>query len=220
MLFIKRFFSSFHILGIVFFIACDHHKEKVEAITFSDQVAPIIFKHCTSCHRPGEAAPFSLLTYNDALVRKDVIKFVSQSRFMPPWPADASYRHFVDENVMSDQEIKLISEWVDQGCKPGDSTHLPPLPFFPAGSQLGKPDLVLQLRDVYKIKGNNKALVPGTTTLCAELWHTVEQEMAIHLEDVVMRRTDLAAGSHPGRAVLHTCAALMGERLAWSTQRT
>jgi hypothetical protein len=75
---------------------------------------------------------------------------------MPPWPADASYRHFVDENVMSDQEIKLISEWVDQGCKPGDSTHLPPLPFFPAGSQLGKPDLVLQLRDVYKIKGNNK----------------------------------------------------------------
>jgi glycerol-3-phosphate dehydrogenase len=63
------------------------------------------------------------------------------------------------------------------------------------------------------------ALVPGTTTLCAELWHTVEHEMAVHLEDVVMRRTDLAAGAHPGRAVLQHCAKIIGERLAWSSQR-
>ena len=67
--------------------------------------------------------------------------------------------------------------------------------------------------------GARGALVPGTTTLCAELRHTVENEMAIHLEDVVMRRTDLAAGSHPGRAVLEDCAAIIGERLAWSAER-
>jgi glycerol-3-phosphate dehydrogenase len=67
--------------------------------------------------------------------------------------------------------------------------------------------------------GARAALVPGTTTLCAELWHTVEQEMAVHLEDVVLRRTDLAAGAHPGRAVLLHCAALIGERFAWSSQR-
>jgi glycerol-3-phosphate dehydrogenase len=67
--------------------------------------------------------------------------------------------------------------------------------------------------------GARAALVPGTTTLCAELWHTVEHEMAVHLEDVVMRRTDLAAGAHPGRAVLQHCATVVGERLAWSSQR-
>jgi glycerol-3-phosphate dehydrogenase len=68
--------------------------------------------------------------------------------------------------------------------------------------------------------GARSALVRGTTTLCAELWHAVGCEMAMHLEDVVMRRTDLAAGCHPGRAALEECAALMGERLAWSTRRT
>jgi glycerol-3-phosphate dehydrogenase len=68
--------------------------------------------------------------------------------------------------------------------------------------------------------GARTTLVPGTTTLCAELWHAVGEEMAMHLEDVVMRRTDLAAGSHPGRAALETCAALMSERLAWSKRRT
>lgn len=67
--------------------------------------------------------------------------------------------------------------------------------------------------------GARAARVPGTTTLCAELWHTVEHEMAIHLEDVVMRRTEVAAGSHPGRAALRACAELIAERLAWSTQR-
>jgi glycerol-3-phosphate dehydrogenase len=69
-------------------------------------------------------------------------------------------------------------------------------------------------------EGERGALVRGTTTLCAELWHAVGREMAMHLEDVVMRRTDLAAGFHPGRAVLEACAALMSERLGWSTQRT
>lgn len=67
--------------------------------------------------------------------------------------------------------------------------------------------------------GARKAVVPGTTTLWAELLYAVEQEMAIRLEDVVLRRTDLAAGSHPGRTVLQHCAALIGERLKWSAQR-
>ncbi|MGH8175750.1 MAG: glycerol-3-phosphate dehydrogenase/oxidase [Steroidobacter sp.] len=67
--------------------------------------------------------------------------------------------------------------------------------------------------------GARASRIAGTTTLCAELWHAVDREMAMHLEDVVMRRTDLAAGAHPGRPALEEAATLMGERLAWSTRR-
>lgn len=84
------------------------------------------------------------------------MKFVTQTRFMPPWPADASYTHFVDEKVLTQEEIDLIARWVDEGCAVGDSAKIPPPPFFPAGSQLGKPDLVIKFRDVYKIEGNGQ----------------------------------------------------------------
>ena len=157
MQFIKRIFFIFYIFDNFFFISCNTSVvEKKDALTFSDDIAPIIFKNCTSCHRPGEAGPFPLLTYNDVASRGKLIKFVTQSRFMPPWPADASYTHFIKENVLSTEEIKRIAVWVDQGCVQGDSTHMPPQPFFPLGSQLGKPDLIVKLRDVYTIKGDGK----------------------------------------------------------------
>ncbi len=150
----QRISFSF-LISFAFFIISCKEKKKTE-LTFSDHIAPIIFKNCTPCHRPGEAGPFNLITYNDVLSRSKLIKFVTQSRFMPPWPADANYSHFTDERVLSNDEIKSIVTWIDEGCKEGDPTRLPPLPFFPAGSQLGKPDLVIRLKDVYQIKGNGK----------------------------------------------------------------
>jgi hypothetical protein len=155
---IKRIFFSFNIWGLLFFISCGSANKKSVKITFSEHIAPVIFKNCTSCHRPGEAGPFNLLTYSDVVSRSKLIKFVTQNRFMPPWPADATYTHFVNENVLTADEIKLIAQWVDEGCLQGDSIQMPPVPFFPIGSQLGKPDLVVKLRDIYKIKGNNKDL--------------------------------------------------------------
>ncbi|MGZ6520145.1 MAG: c-type cytochrome, partial [Bacteroidia bacterium] len=146
----------FFIISLIF-ISCGTEK-KPEQVTYSDQIAPIIYKNCTSCHRPGEAGPFNLLTYRDAVSRGKLIKFVTQSRFMPPWPADASYTHFIDEKVLTKEEIDLIASWADQGFPVGDSTKIPKPPVFPEGSQLGKPDLVIKLRDVYKIKGNGQDL--------------------------------------------------------------
>ncbi len=73
---------------------------------------------------------------------------------MPPWPADADYTHFIDEKILSQEQIDLIVRWVDEGCAMGDSTKMPPLPVFPKGSQLGTPDLVIKFRDVLKIKGD------------------------------------------------------------------
>ncbi len=129
---------------------------ELQQITFSEHIAPIIYKNCSSCHRPGEAGPFSLLTYQDAKSRSALMKFVTKTRFMPPWPADASYTHFVDEKVLTQDEIDLIARWVDEGCAVGDSSEIPAIPIFPQGSQIGTPDLVIKFRDVYKIKGNNQ----------------------------------------------------------------
>lgn len=141
------------LLCICFSIGCNT-RELPEEITYSGHIGPIIYKHCSNCHRPGEAGPFSLLTYQDATARAQLIKFVTQTRYMPPWPADAGYTHFIDEKVLSEEEIALIGGWVDKGCKIGDTTKLPPLPVFANGSQIGKPDLVIKLREPYKIKGN------------------------------------------------------------------
>lgn len=149
---LKHIIFFFNLLLI---ISCNNDKQS-EHITFSEHIAPIIYKNCTSCHRPGEAGPFNLLTYQDATSRSKLLKFVTQSRFMPPWPADASYTHFIDEKVLTQDEINLIARWVDEGCKIGDSTKIPKPPVFTNGSQIGKPDLVIKLRDIYKINGNGQ----------------------------------------------------------------
>src|SRR5262245_46721296 len=74
-------------------------------LTYSKDIAPIIYKNCTSCHRPGSAGTFNLITYEDVKRHARSIALVTQSRFMPPWGADPSYSHFRDEKVMSDEEI-------------------------------------------------------------------------------------------------------------------
>lgn len=147
----------FPMLLLVVWTSCSGDEKKAsQPVSYAEQIAPLIYKNCTGCHRPGEAGSFNLLTYQDAASRGKLIKFATQSRFMPPWPADASYTHFIGERVLSQEEIDLIAQWVDQGCPLGDSTKIPSLPNFPSGSQLGKPDLVIKFRDVYKLKGDGK----------------------------------------------------------------
>jgi len=155
--FIKRKLKFYFtiLLFALFIFSCNSSKPPLK-ITYSGNIAAIIYKNCTSCHRPDEAGPFNLLTYKDVVSRANVIKFVCQTRYMPPWPADAQYSHFIGEKVLSDHEIVMISNWVDTGCAMGDSSKVPNLPEFPIGSQLGKPDLIIKLRDIYKIKGNGR----------------------------------------------------------------
>jgi len=88
--------------------------------------------------------------------RGKLLKFVTETRFMPPWPADAGYTHFIDEKVLTQGEIDLIARWVDEGFAIGDSTGIPQPPVFPKGSQLGTPDLVITYREAYQIKGDGQ----------------------------------------------------------------
>jgi tetratricopeptide (TPR) repeat protein/mono/diheme cytochrome c family protein len=112
-------------------------------VTFNRDIAPIIFRSCATCHRPGEAAPFSLLTYSDAKRHARQIADLTRSRTMPPWLPEPQELKFADEMRLTDAEIDLIQRWVQQRAVEGDPDDLPPPPKFVEGWQLGQPDLIL-----------------------------------------------------------------------------
>src|SRR5262245_51326388 len=87
---------------------------------FSKDVAPILERHCQSCHRPNDIAPFSLLKYADAQMWAEDIKRVVTDKIMPPWKPVAGYGEFRDVNVLSDEERDTILNWVDAGAPAGD----------------------------------------------------------------------------------------------------
>jgi mono/diheme cytochrome c family protein len=124
-------------------------------VTWSEHIAPIVYRSCARCHRAGTVAPFPLLTYQDAAQRSELIRYVTATRYMPPWPADPTYRHFVGEHVLTDEQIALIGRWVERGAPEGDPSRRPRIPAFPQGSQLGKPDLVVRMPGTYTIKGDS-----------------------------------------------------------------
>ena len=120
-------------------------------VTFNRDVAPIVYQYCSACHRPGEAAPFPLLTYQDVKKHGHQIVAVTQTRFMPPWLPEPGPLKFADERRLSDQQIATIRAWVDQGMMEGKPSHLPPKPKFVEGWQLGEPDLILKAAKPYML---------------------------------------------------------------------
>lgn len=124
--------------------------------TFSEDIAPIIYNNCTSCHRAGEIGPMPFTNYEEIAAWGGMIKYVTAIQYMPPWKPDKSYSSFIGEKGLSESELQLIADWVDNGMPQGDPTLEPPLPNFPDGSQLGAPDLVLEMEEAYTIEGNNE----------------------------------------------------------------
>lgn len=119
--------------------------------TFSRDVAPILYKNCTSCHRPGEIAPMSLLTYADARPYAKAIRDEVGEGHMPPWHADAPAGTFENERKLSDEDRTTLLAWVAGGAPKGDPKDLPPQPVYPQGWQIGKPDVVLEMQEAFKI---------------------------------------------------------------------
>ncbi len=120
-------------------------------VTFSQDVAPIVFSQCAQCHRPGEAAPFSLLSYRDVKVRARQIADVTRTRYMPPWLPEPGYGHFADQRRLSDSQIATIQQWAAQGALEGDPKFLPGAPRYTEGWQLGPPDLILRMPQAYAL---------------------------------------------------------------------
>src|SRR5260370_33201166 len=111
----------------------------VHAVTFYRQIAPIIYKNCAPCHRPGEAGPFSLLTYEDMKRRASQIAAVTKRRYMPPWLPEPGHGDFIEERRLSDAQIQLIQEWVKQGAPAGPIPDAPAAPQFTSEAQPGTP---------------------------------------------------------------------------------
>ncbi|HNI54810.1 MAG TPA: hypothetical protein PK511_09835 [Chitinophagales bacterium] len=133
-------------------------EEKVilpDVVTFNEHIAPIIFENCTPCHRPHSAGPFPFTTYDEIKAKAKTISKVTQSRFMPPWPADPSYTNFKGERILTVTEIAMIKKWVEDDCPVGDVAKIPAVPHYPEGSQIGTPDLVINFPD-FTLEGNNK----------------------------------------------------------------
>jgi thiol-disulfide isomerase/thioredoxin len=118
-----------------------------ERVTFADDVAPILHKHCAGCHRPGTTAPFSLQTYHQAKTKARMIAEVATEGRMPPWNASAEYGHFINRRGLSDDEKQKLVQWARSGMERGDAAKLPPPP-PPAKPEdrwlIGQPDLVLK----------------------------------------------------------------------------
>jgi hypothetical protein len=126
-------------------------RESPGSITFSEHVAPLIFRNCTSCHRQGESAPFALTSYAEVRPRGRQIAAVTKSRQMPPWKAEAGDFAYRGDRRLRDDDIQLIQRWVDAGMPEGDPAKLAPMPPFTQGWPLGEPDLVVRMPEAYDV---------------------------------------------------------------------
>ncbi|MCI0665353.1 MAG: cytochrome c [Acidobacteria bacterium] len=142
------------VVGFASFTQKSGAGSSVTDVTFNKDVAPIFFKNCAECHRPGESAPFSALTFKDARPWAKSIREKVLSREMPPWHADPQTGEWSNDRRLSPKEIETIKAWVDQGAKEGDPKALPPAPKFLDGWTIGKPDLVLTMPEEFTLEAS------------------------------------------------------------------
>ncbi|MBI4519993.1 MAG: thiol-disulfide isomerase [Gemmatimonadetes bacterium] len=162
-------------------------------VTFSRDVAPILYENCVSCHRPGEIAPMSLVTYQQARPWARSIRQEVLQRRMPPWKADPHYGTFRNDRLLTDQQIATLVAWADGGATEGDPADLPPAPRFAEGWQIGTPDLILTMAEPFAI--------PATGTVP---WVNLPSSEYVVPEDTWVQAIEVRPGN---RAVVHHAVA-------------
>jgi hypothetical protein len=119
--------------------------------TFTRDVAPILFKNCAGCHRPGEIAPMSFLAYEDVRPWAKAIRDEVDDGTMPPWHADAPHGTFLNERTLTAAEKSTIAKWANGGAPKGDPADLPAMPAYPDGWTVGTPDVVFEMAEPYTL---------------------------------------------------------------------
>ncbi|MEK6299746.1 MAG: cytochrome c [Acidobacteriota bacterium] len=114
-------------------------------LTFNRDVAPILYRNCVSCHRPGEIAPMSLINFKEVRPWAKAIREKVVTRDMPPWHADQNYGKWENDRRLSQKEIDTIVSWIDGGAVEGNAKDLPPAPKLASGWQIGEPDMIFQM---------------------------------------------------------------------------
>jgi len=118
---------------------------RAQTPTWSENVACIVYTHCTKCHNPVGIAPTSLLTFSEAVARATEIKTEVRRGTMPPWKANRNFSHFTKERYLTSSEIDIISRWVDGGMPEGNPAHAPAAPVYTSSADITSPDLVAQM---------------------------------------------------------------------------
>ena len=158
-----------HLLGVMLLFACD--AAGAQRVEFYRDIAPIVYHNCAPCHRPGESAPFSLLSYDDVKRHAALIADVTKSRYMPPWLPEQGHGDFAEERRLTAAQIDLIQQWVSSGTPAGVPTKASAPPKFADEWQLGTPDLILRVGQPYELAPDGPEIfwnfimpVPITTT--------------------------------------------------------
>jgi hypothetical protein len=122
---------------------------------YCEDVAPIIYNKCLTCHHNGGIGPISFETYADVVSNAGMIQHVTSTGEMPPWPPDTLYKNYAYENVLSFDEINTITDWITNGSPLGDTSLLPQFPSFSNNLNLGNFDLELQIPTYASTASNN-----------------------------------------------------------------
>ena len=126
-------------------------------VTFTRDIAPILYRRCISCHRAGEVAPFPLVSYADAAKRAPLIAQVTANRFMPPWKPEPRYGDFEGGRGLTQAEIDTIQRWTKAGAPQGNLVDLPPMPVIDSGG-LAHPDLTVRMPKAFTIPADGPDL--------------------------------------------------------------
>ncbi|HEX9004616.1 MAG TPA: cytochrome c, partial [Blastocatellia bacterium] len=144
------------VAGLAFIATTSANNNKIKNaaknVTFTKDVAPIFYKSCSECHRAGEGAPFSTMSFKDVRPWAKSIKEKVANRTMPPWHADPHFGDFKNNRTLTQAEIDTIVAWVDGGAAEGNPKDLPPAPAFEEGWNIGKPDVIIQIPEEYTYK--------------------------------------------------------------------
>ncbi len=166
-------------------------KPQTQSLTYADDVAPLIKKHCQRCHQPKTAAPFSLFTYDDVKARADMIAEVVAQRRMPPWFAASGHGNFANNPSLTTKEIAIITDWVNGERAAGDLTKTPePLAVRKSEWRIGQPDLI--------VKMPGKQNIPAT----GYIKYRYALLPYVFLKDTWVQKVQIKPGN---QAVVHHC---------------
>jgi hypothetical protein len=123
----------------------------LEKITWASHVASILQRNCQECHRPGQVAPFSLLTYKQARSWSATIRQVVLDGRMPPWHADPRHGQFANDRSLPEADRSALLSWIEQGCPQGEERDAPAPRAFADDWSIGKPDRVLSMKQAFRV---------------------------------------------------------------------
>ena len=168
------------------------------------QIAPLVYKNCTSCHHAGGSGPFALMTYQDAKRWGSLMKTVTASRYMPPWLPEPGHGSFEGERRLTDEDISLVKAWVEAGMPEGDG-GVPEPPRYGSDWALGPPDLVLEMAAPMEVPAGGTDLFENfilPVSLKGTRWVRAMEikpgsPQVVHHANVILDRTASLRRAHP-----------------------